>query len=199
LAKLAQIEPKILRFAQDDTMGLILPYNNKHPRIGERVFIAPNATIIGDVEIGDDASVWFGTVIRGDVFHIRIGARTNIQDNCILHVTQGTWPTILEEEVTIGHGVIAHGCTIRRGCLIGMGSTILDGAEIGEDTLVGAGALVTEGMKVPPRSLVLGFPAKVRRSLTDDEVTHIHRNFQHYLEYKENYLASRGAAVAAAR
>ena len=176
---------------------MILAYRNLEPRIGQRVFIAENATIIGDVSIGDDASIWYGAVIRGDVFHIRIGARTNVQDNCILHVTQSTWPTILEDEVTLGHGVIAHGCTIRRGCLIGMGSRILDGAEIGEDSLVGAGALVTEGMKVPPRSLVLGLPAKVRRSLTDDEVNHIHRNFQQYLEYKETYLAARQVSAGA--
>jgi carbonic anhydrase/acetyltransferase-like protein (isoleucine patch superfamily) len=169
---------------------LILPYKNLEPRIGRGVFIAENATVIGDVWLGDDSSVWFGTVIRGDVFPIRIGARTNIQDNCVLHVTQSTWPTILEDEVTIGHGVIAHGCTVRRGCLIGMGSRLLDGSEIGEDSLVGAGALVTEGMRVPARSLVLGVPAKVRRELTDDEVNHIHRNFQHYLDYKETYLKS---------
>lgn len=169
---------------------LIVPFKNQHPRIGQRVFIAENAAVIGDVELGDDVSIWYGAVLRGDMHHIRVGKRTNIQDNCILHVTQDTWPTILEEEVTLGHGVIAHGCVIRRGCLIGMRATILDGAEIGQDSLVGAGALVTEGMKVPPRSLVLGMPAKVRRQLTDVEVDRIHLNFQHYLDYKEVYLAA---------
>lgn len=169
---------------------LVVPYGNLKPRLGKRVFVAENAALIGDVELGDDVSIWFGAVLRADIYPIRIGARSNVQDNCILHVTQDTWPTIIEEEVTLGHGVIAHGCTIRRGCLIGMGSRILDGAEIGEDSLVGAGALVTEGMKVPPRSLVLGLPAKVRRALTDGEVERIHQNFQSYLEYKEAMLAN---------
>lgn len=167
---------------------LVVPYGNLQPRFGKGVFVAENATLIGDVELGDDVSIWYGAVLRGDIHHIRIGARSNVQDNCILHVTQNTWPTIIEEEVTLGHGVIAHGCTIRRGCLIGMGSRILDGAVIGEDSLVGAGALVTEGMKVPPRSLVLGLPARVRRPLNDEEVAHIHQNFQSYLEYKNVML-----------
>ena len=167
---------------------LVLPYGGIEPRIGERVYIAPNATIIGDVEIGDDSSIWFGTVIRGDVFHIRIGARTNIQDNCVLHVTSGTWPTILEDDVTMGHGVIAHGCRIGRGCLIGMGARILDDAEIGEECLIGAGALITEGARIPPRSLVIGFPAKVRRELTGEELERLRRSPANYVRYKNEYL-----------
>jgi carbonic anhydrase/acetyltransferase-like protein (isoleucine patch superfamily) len=163
-------------------------YNGKTPKFGERVFVAENATVIGDVEIGDDSSIWYGSVVRGDVHSIRIGARTNIQDNCIIHVTNGIWPTVIEDEVTLGHGVIAHGCVIRTHCLIGMGATILDGAVIGEESLVGARALVTEGMHIPPRSLVLGFPAKVKRELTPEEVIHIQENFRNYLEYKETYL-----------
>lgn len=168
---------------------LIRPYKGKIPKLGERVFIAETATLIGDVEIGNDSSVWYGTVIRGDVFHIRIGERTNIQDNCTLHVTSGTWPVIVGDEVTFGHGVIAHGCTIGRGALLGIGSRVLDGVEIGEYSLVGAGALVTPNTKIPPRSLVLGFPARVVRTLTDDEVANLGHFHQNYLGYKETYLA----------
>ncbi|HEY5611606.1 MAG TPA: gamma carbonic anhydrase family protein [Thermoanaerobaculia bacterium] len=166
---------------------LLRHYKDKEPKIGARVFIAENASIIGDVEIGDDCSIWYGTVIRGDVFPIRIGARSNIQDNCTIHVTNGTWPTIVEDEVTFGHGVIAHGCTIGRGSLIGMGARILDGVVVGEESLVGAGALVTEGTKIPPRSLVLGFPARVIRALTAEEVQGLKRYWKNYLEYKEEY------------
>jgi carbonic anhydrase/acetyltransferase-like protein (isoleucine patch superfamily) len=167
---------------------LILPFNGIRPRLGERVFLAQNASVIGDVTLGDDASVWFGTVVRGDVHHIRIGARTNIQDNCVVHVTNDRWPTLIEDDVTIGHGVIAHGCIVRRGCLLGMGSRILDGAEIGEYSLVGAGALVTEGSKFPPRSLVIGFPARVKRELTDEEVERLRQSARSYVEYKEQYM-----------
>ncbi|HVT45521.1 MAG TPA: gamma carbonic anhydrase family protein [Thermoanaerobaculia bacterium] len=170
---------------------IIRSYGGLTPRIGARVFIAENATVIGDVEIGDDASIWYGAVLRADIHAIRIGARTNVQDNCTIHVTAGTWPTILADEVTLGHGVIAHGCTVETHCLIGMGATILDGAVVGEETLVGAGALVTEGMKIPPRSLVLGVPGRVIRRLTPEEVERIQLNFRSYLEYKDAYLAAR--------
>jgi len=174
---------------------LILPFNGTSPRLGERVFVAQTASVIGDVTLGDDASIWFGTVVRGDVHHIRIGARTNIQDNCVVHVTNDRWPTLIEEDVTIGHGVIAHGCVIRRGCLLGMGSRILDGAEVGEFSLVGAGALVTEGSKFPARSLVIGFPAKVKRELTDEEVERLRQSARSYVGYKDQYMneaAARG-------
>src|SRR6476469_5070982 len=127
-------------------------YDGHSPRLGQRVFVAENATLIGDVALGDDASIWFGAVLRGDVHSIRIGARTNIQDNCVVHVTNGTHAIDIAEEVTIGHGVIAHGCTIARGALIGMGARVLDGAHIGELALIGAGALVSEGMEIPPRT-----------------------------------------------
>lgn len=167
---------------------IVRGYNGVKPRIGARVFIAENATVIGDVEIGDDCSIWYGTVLRGDIFPIRIGARSNIQDNCTLHVTGGSWPVEIEEEVTLGHGVIAHGCTIRRGSLIGMGSRLLDGVVVGEKSLIGAGALVPEGMEVPPRSLVLGVPARVRRALTEEEVSGLDRYWKSYFEYKDKYL-----------
>jgi carbonic anhydrase/acetyltransferase-like protein (isoleucine patch superfamily) len=167
---------------------LIRAYQGKEPRFGERVFVAENAVVIGDVELGDDASIWYGTVVRGDVFHIRIGARTNIQDHCVLHVTTDTWPTIVGEEVTIGHGVIAHGCTIERRSLIGIGSRILDGAVIGEESIVAAGSIVTPRTKIPPRSLVMGTPGRVMRSVTAEEIEHLAQSSRNYVEYKNQYL-----------
>jgi carbonic anhydrase/acetyltransferase-like protein (isoleucine patch superfamily) len=168
---------------------LIMPFNGIAPALSRGVYVAPTATIIGDVTLGEDSSIWFGTVVRGDVNSIRIGARTNIQDNCVVHVTSGVWPTVIEDDVTIGHGVIAHGCVIRRGCLLGMGSRILDGVEVGEESLVGAGALITEGSKIPPRSLVLGFPAKVKRALTDEEVARLGQSAANYVSYKNQYVS----------
>jgi carbonic anhydrase/acetyltransferase-like protein (isoleucine patch superfamily) len=164
------------------------PFQKSQPRLGARVFVAENATVIGDVVLGDDVSVWFGTVIRGDVHFIRVGARTNIQDNCTLHVNTGTHPVNIAEDVTIGHGVIAHGCTIERGALIGMGSRVLDGAVVGENALVGAGALVGEGMRIPPRTLVIGIPARVKRELTGEEVARLEESWKHYVELKDHYL-----------
>ena len=172
------------------------PFQQSQPRLGARVFVADNATVIGDVLLGDDASVWFCAVIRGDVHSIRIGARTNIQDNCTLHVNTGTHPVNIADEVTMGHGVIAHGCTIERGALIGMGSRVLDGAVVGENALVGAGALVGEGMRVPPRTLVVGVPARVKRELTDGEVARLEASWKHYVELKDIYLSSQLAAVS---
>jgi carbonic anhydrase/acetyltransferase-like protein (isoleucine patch superfamily) len=167
---------------------IIRPYEGKEPRIGARVFLAESAAIIGDVEIGDDSSIWFGTVLRGDVHRIRIGARTNIQDNCVLHVTAEAWPTILADEVTVGHGAIVHGCTIERGALIGMGSRVLDGAVVGELALVGAGALVPEGLRIPPRTLAVGVPARVKRELTADELARLEQSWKNYVDYKDRYL-----------
>lgn len=168
---------------------LIRPYRGVFPTLGERIFIAENVSIIGDVEIGDDSSIWYGTVVRGDVHYIRIGQRTNIQDNCVVHVTNGVWPTIIGDDVSVGHGVIVHGCTIARGSLIGMGARLLDGCAIGEEALIGAGAVVPEGTKVPSRSLVLGVPGKVRRDLTEAELERVRMNSRHYLDYKEIYLS----------
>ena len=166
----------------------VRPFQKSQPRLGERVFVAENATVIGDVALGDDSSVWFGAVIRGDVHRIRIGARTNIQDNCTLHVTTGTHAVSIGDEVTMGHGVIAHGCTIERGALIGMGSRVLDGAVVGESALVGAGALVSEGMRVPARTLVVGVPARVKRELTPEELARLEESWKHYVELKGHYL-----------
>lgn len=167
---------------------LVRPYDGKSPRLGARVFVAENATLVGAVELGDDASIWFGTVLRADVNPIRVGARTNIQDNCVVHVTNETWPTIIGDDVTIGHAAIVHGCTIGNGALIGMGSRVLDGAVVGEQALVGAGALVPEGMHVPPRTLVVGVPARVKRPLTDEELVRLVTSAKLYVQYKDKYL-----------
>jgi len=168
---------------------IIRPYDGKSPRLGDRVFVADNAALIGDVEIGNDCSIWYATTIRGDVHFIRIGSRTNVQDNCTIHVTHAKWPAVIAEEVTIGHGAIVHGCTVHRGALIGMGSRVLDGAVVGESALVGAGALVPEGMHVPARTLVVGVPAKVKRALTEEELARLDQSWRNYVAYKEKYLA----------
>jgi carbonic anhydrase/acetyltransferase-like protein (isoleucine patch superfamily) len=167
---------------------LIREFNGKKPRLGGGVFVAETASIIGDVEIGNDCSIWYGAVLRGDMHFISIGSRTNIQDNCVLHITSGTHPTIVAEEVTIGHAAIVHGCTVRKGALIGMGAHVLDGAVVGESALVAAGAVVSEGFVVPPRTLAAGVPAKVKRPLTDDELARLAMSWRHYVELKDEYL-----------
>src|SRR5215472_14977432 len=150
-------------------MSLIQEYAGQRPRLGERVYLAATAAVIGDVVLGDDVSVWFNSVVRGDCHSIRIGPRTNIQDNCAIHVTQGKYPTVLEEEVTLGHGAIVHGAVVRAGALVGIGATVLDGAEVGSSAFIGAGALVVSRSVVPPRTLWLGAPAREVRALTDAE------------------------------
>jgi len=167
---------------------MLLEYKGKRPTLGARVFIAEGAIIVGDVVIGDHSSVWFNSVVRGDVDIIRIGVHTNIQDGSILHVMRNQHPLILHDYVTIGHGVMLHGCEIESHCLIGMRATILNNAKIGKHCIVGAGALITEGTVIPPRSLVLGLPAKVKRELTDAEVEHIDEYARRYYQYKETYL-----------
>lgn len=167
---------------------IVRGYEGKNPRFGERVFVAENAAILGDVDLGADSSIWYGTTVRGDVNFIRIGARTNVQDNCTIHVSYEAWSTEIAEEVTIGHGAIVHGCRVGRGALIGMGSRVLDGAVVGESALVGAGALVPEGMHVPPRTLVVGVPARVKRELTVEEVARLEQSWRHYVDIKNRYL-----------
>jgi len=169
---------------------IVRPYEGKEPRFGARVFVAENAAVLGDVELGDDCSIWYATTVRGDVNAIRIGAGTNIQDNCTVHVTHHDWPTVIGSHVTIGHGAIVHGCTVEDGALIGMGSRVLDGAVVGEGAMVGAAALVPPGMKIPPRMLVLGVPARVIRPLTDEERAHLDRSWRNYIEYKDRYRQS---------
>jgi carbonic anhydrase/acetyltransferase-like protein (isoleucine patch superfamily) len=144
--------------------------------------------VIGDAEIGEDSSVWFGSVIRGDVNYIRIGARTNIQDHTIIHVNTGTHPTILEDEITVGHRVTLHGCYVESGCLVGIGSIVLDGARIGANSMIAAGSVVTPNTQIPPRSMVMGAPARVKRELTKDELAGMSRNWQSYVDLKDQYL-----------
>jgi carbonic anhydrase/acetyltransferase-like protein (isoleucine patch superfamily) len=170
---------------------MIKPFQQSFPSIHGSVFIAEDAVVIGSVEIGESSSVWYGCILRGDVNFIRVGERTNIQDGSIIHVSSKTNPTILEDEITIGHRVTLHGCHIESNCLIGIGSIILDGARIGRNSLVAAGSLVTPNTHVPPRSLVMGSPAKVKRELTDEEVEKYSRNWKNYVELSRIYLKTR--------
>jgi len=167
---------------------MIKPFQNYSPKIHDSVFVAEDAVVIGNVEIGESSSVWYGCILRGDVNFIRIGDRTNIQDGSIIHVSSKTYPTILEDEITVGHRVTLHGCRIESNCLIGIGSIILDGARIGRNSLVAAGSLVTPNTRVPPRSLVMGSPARVKRELTDEEVEKYSRNWKNYVELSRIYL-----------
>ncbi len=176
---------------------MIRPFQGMVPRIGSRVFLADSALVLGDVSIGADASIWFNCILRGDVNWIRIGARTNIQDACCLHVTNGRWPLLIEEEVSIAHNVMLHGCTIRKGALIGMSTTLMDGAEIGEGCLVAAGSLVREGFKAPPHSLVAGWPAQVKGPLSEDQRQLVASVWTRYVRYKEAYFAD-GWSIAEA-
>ena len=174
---------------------MIRPFRGMHPQIHPTAFIEDSAQIIGDVQIGEQSSVWFNSVVRGDVFYIRIGDRTNIQDGTVVHVTNGTHATILEDEVTVGHNVTLHGCYIERGCLIGMGSIVMDDVHIGAQSLVAAGALVSPGTRIPPRSLVIGVPAKVKRPLTDEEVAGLDVFWKNYIEYTRVYLEERAQSI----
>jgi len=166
---------------------VILPYRGIRPRIHPSVFVAEGSQIVGDVEIGAESSVWFNTVIRGDVHYIRIGDRTNIQDNCVLHVTHEVYPLVIGSEVTVGHGAILHAATIKDRCLIGMGAKVLDNATIGSYSLVAAGALVLEGFEVPDGVLVAGVPAKIKRKLTDEERQQIVQSAENYVQYVKSY------------
>ncbi len=170
-------------------MALIRPYGGKTPRLHGSVFVAETAVVIGDVEIGPDSSVWFGSVVRGDIHAIRIGARTNIQDQSMIHVTGGTHPTSVGDDVTVGHRVTLHGCTIKDRCLVGMGAIVLDGAVVGEDSLVGAGAVVPPGMVIPPGKLALGAPARVKRDLTPAEIASLLTSAAGYVQRAKEFLA----------
>ncbi len=173
---------------------IIMPYKELNPKIDSSAWVAPGAVVVGDVEIGEDCSIWFGVVIRGDVHKIRIGKRVSVQDLSMIHVTHykksdksdGS-PTIIGDDVTIGHKVMLHGCTIEDACLIGMSATILDNAVIGKESIVGAGALVTKGKKFPPRSLILGSPAKVVRELSEDEVKELYASANRYIKFMSGY------------
>ncbi len=173
-------------------LGNTLAYKGISPTIDGSVYMVDSSIVIGDSVIGADSSLWFNVVVRGDVNYIRIGERTNVQDNSVLHVTNNTHPLVIGSDVTIGHNVTLHGCTVKDRCLIGMGAIILDGAVIGEDSLVGAGALVTENTVIEPGSLVLGMPAKVVRKLKDAERARILKSARNYMGYVSNYRAEAG-------
>ncbi len=172
----------------------IRQYKNTYPKLGSKVYVDPGATIIGDVVLGDDVSVWPGVVIRGDVNHIHIGARTNIQDGSVLHVTSpypgkpNGIPLIIDDDVTVGHGVILHACTIGNCSLIGMGAIILDGAVIDKHVFVGAGAMVTPDKKLESGGLYVGAPARRVRDLSEKEIEELHESAAHYVKLKNDYL-----------
>ena len=166
---------------------MIYSFRGKSPEIDPTAFLTPSAEVIGHVQIARDVSVWFNVVIRGDVNSIRIGAATNIQDGCILHVTYQKAALRIGEGVTVGHSVTLHGCTIGDYVLIGMRAVIMDHAEVGSECIIGAGALVTQEMKIPPRSLVLGSPAKVVRALNDAEIAFLHQSAENYKKYVSWY------------
>jgi carbonic anhydrase/acetyltransferase-like protein (isoleucine patch superfamily) len=173
-------------------MATILPYHGQTPRIHPSAFIAPTAVLIGDVEIGAESSVWFGAVLRGDHpdHGIRVGARTSIQDNCVLHVS-ARGATIVGDEVTVGHGAVFESCEIKRGCLIGMNAVLLHGCVIGEESLVAALSVVPTGMIVPARTLVAGAPAQIRKELIGESADWVRGSAQHYVELSRSYLAQR--------
>ncbi|HXN32431.1 MAG TPA: gamma carbonic anhydrase family protein [Polyangiaceae bacterium] len=164
--------------------------NGVRPAVGRDVFIADGAVVVGDVILGDQASVWFGAVVRGDCFPIRIGARTNVQDGAIVHVTGGRARATVGDEVTIGHTAVLHGCTIGNRCLIGIGSIVLDDAVIGDDSLVAAGSLVTPGTLVPPRSVVMGRPARVTRVASEQDLERIREGAARYIGYALAFMTA---------
>jgi carbonic anhydrase/acetyltransferase-like protein (isoleucine patch superfamily) len=166
---------------------MIKPYNGIFPRVHPSAFIADSAEVIGDVTIGKESGIWFQAVVRGDVNSITIGARTNIQDSCVLHVTRGVHPLIIGNEVTVGHRVVLHGCTVKDRVLVGIGAIVLDGAIIEENSIVGAGSLISSGFKVPSGTVVMGIPARVKRELTPEEIKHIEQSARNYVEYLKTY------------
>lgn len=167
--------------------GEIYTYKGMTPKIHPSAFICDGVKIIGNVEIAEDVSIWFNTVIRGDVHHIKIGARSNIQDMSMLHVTNEKFPLEIGEDVSVAHSVSLHGCTLKNGCLIGIGAIVLDGATVGEGALVGAGTLVREGFEVPPYTLFVGTPGRVIRELTPAERLRVSSTPGNYIKYSSVY------------
>jgi carbonic anhydrase/acetyltransferase-like protein (isoleucine patch superfamily) len=163
---------------------MLKPYKGISPEVHATGFIEESAQVVGDVKIGEDSSVWYNAVVRGDVNYIRIGKRSNIQDGATMHGTLNKYPVIIEDDVSVGHNAVVHGCTVHSNCLIGMGAIILDNAEIGENCIIGAGAVVKEGMKVPPNSLVLGVPGRIKRNLTGEEIQGLRERASRYVSYK---------------
>ncbi len=170
-------------------MAVVAPFRGITPRLHPSVLVMDGGTVIGDVEIGEGSSIWPGAVVRGDVHRVRIGARTSVQDGSVVHVTTDRHPTIVGDDVTIGHRAVLHGCTVHDRCLIGIGAIVLDGAVVGPDAMVGAGALVTPGTVVPPGTLVLGAPARVRRQLGEEEKAGLLESAAHYVELAARYRA----------
>jgi len=168
---------------------MIAPFGDKRPSIDPTAFVVDSAVVIGDVVLGPEASLWYHAVVRGDVERVRIGPRTNIQDNATVHVTRERWPTIVGAGVTVGHAAVLHGCTVGDHCLVGIGAIVLDGALVEGECLIGAGALLAPGSRFPPRSLLLGSPAKRVRDLTGDEVARLHESAANYVEYARTYRA----------
>jgi len=168
----------------------IFPYMGKYPKMGENVFLASGVKVIGDVTIGDNSSVWYNTVIRGDVHYIRIGSFTNIQDCSMLHVTNGKYPLDIGDKVTIGHSVKLHGCTLKDMCLIGIGSVVLDGSVVESESMVAAGSVIKPNFIVPSGKLVAGVPAKVVRDLTEEEIKDFERSAMRYKKYTEITIES---------
>jgi carbonic anhydrase/acetyltransferase-like protein (isoleucine patch superfamily) len=170
-------------------MATIGAYKGISPRLHPSVLVMEGATVVGDVEVGQDSSLWPGVVVRGDVCHVRIGARSNLQDGVVVHVTTDTHPTVVGDDVTVGHRAVLHGCTIKDRCLVGIGAIVLDGAVVGPDAFVGAGALVTPGTVVPPGAMFLGAPAKAKRQLSDEERAGLRASAAHYVEISAQYRA----------
>ncbi|MGA2987775.1 MAG: gamma carbonic anhydrase family protein [Terriglobia bacterium] len=176
---------------------MILTLAGRTPRIAGSVYIAPSADVIGSVDLGENSSVWFQCVLRGDIEPIRVGANSNIQDGSIVHTMIGA-PVVVGDWVTVGHRVVLHGCTVEDNCLIGMGAVLLNHVHVGEGSIVAAGSVVAEKTVIPPHSLYMGVPAKLRRVLRENEQPFIRMHATHYLDYKERYLAKEAQAVAAA-
>jgi carbonic anhydrase/acetyltransferase-like protein (isoleucine patch superfamily) len=168
----------------------IYELNGTRPRLGRDVFVADSAAVIGDVHLGDEASVWFGAALRGDYYPIRIGARSNLQDNVVIHITAGAAPTTIGDDVTVGHSAIIHGCTIGSRVLVGMGSILLDGAVIGDDSFIAAGSLVTPRTVIPPRSFILGRPARAVRPVRAEDTAAIHDGASLYVGYARDFVAA---------
>ena len=173
---------------------MLRPFRSIHPTVHPSAFVDMSAQVIGDVHIGPESSVWMNVVVRGDVNHIRIGSRTNVQDLTLVHVMRETHPTIIGDNVTIGHSAVVHGCTIEDLCLVGMGAILLNGCRIGARSIVAAGTLVPEGMIVPPGSMVMGVPGKVRRSLTPEEDASIKWYADNYVRYRLDFQAEHSPA-----
>ena len=172
---------------------MLRPFSGRWPAIPPSCYVDPSAQVIGDVELGEGASVWMNAVLRGDVHSIRVGARSNVQDNAVLHGQRGIWPVIVGEGCTLGHGAIVHGCVLEDDVLVGMGAIVMNGARVGRGSIVAAGAVVTEGMQIPPGSLVAGVPGRVRRALNEADLALIRSYAQNYRDYSAMYRAEAAA------